>query len=124
MANHLGKLGEDIAARYLESKGHTVVERNYWKKWGEIDIVTKGEGGSTHFCEVKSVSCESIDDPSSATSKPEENVHQSKRDRLGRVIQSYIAEKGVDEWTFDVVSVYIDTRRKVVRVVHLSDIVL
>lgn len=124
MANHIGKLGEDIAARYLESKGHSVLDRNYWKKWGEIDVVTKGEDGQVHFCEVKSVSCESIEDLSSATQRPEENVHQSKRDRLGRVVQSYIAEREVDAWTFDVLSVYVDQGRKVARVVHLSDIVL
>lgn len=124
MVEHIGTLGEDLAARYLESKGHVIVDRNYWKKWGEIDIVSHEEGDKVHFCEVKSVSCESVENLDGASHRPEDNVHHGKRNRLGRVIQSYIADKGTGEWTFDVVSVYIDKRRKVARVVHLSDIVL
>lgn len=34
-----GRLGEDIACKYLFSKGFQIVECNYTKKWGGIDIV-------------------------------------------------------------------------------------
>ena len=37
----VGKAGEEIACRYLESKGYKIIERNFRKKWGEIDIVCK-----------------------------------------------------------------------------------
>jgi putative endonuclease len=124
MANSIGALGEELAVRYMQSKGHAVLSRNYWKKWGEIDVVTRSQDGKVHFCEVKSVSCESVLELSNVSVRPEDNVHASKREKLGRVIQSYIAEYSVDEWTFDVVSIYIDSRTKAARVVHLSDVVL
>jgi putative endonuclease len=36
--NKIGSYGEDIAAKYLEKHGHKVIDRNYLKKWGEIDL--------------------------------------------------------------------------------------
>lgn len=41
MAQHidLGQWGEEIACKYLENKGYIVLDRNFRRKWGEIDIV-------------------------------------------------------------------------------------
>ena len=50
----IGRLGEDIAAKYLESKGFSIVGLNYRKKYGEIDIIAQ-KSKITHFIEVKSV---------------------------------------------------------------------
>ena len=47
-----GKLGEDMAARYLEANGYTVIARNFHSRWGEIDIIAK-DGDCTVFIEVK-----------------------------------------------------------------------
>ena len=49
----LGDLGENIACSFLEKRGFEIIERNYLRKWGEIDIVTK-KGGVVRFIEVKS----------------------------------------------------------------------
>ena len=35
----LGKLVERIAAQYLSSQGYKIIEMNFHKRWGEIDIV-------------------------------------------------------------------------------------
>ena len=51
----IGQLGEDSACEYLIKMGYKVIERNYLKKWGEIDIVAKKDN-RIHFIEVKSVS--------------------------------------------------------------------
>jgi putative endonuclease len=48
----IGKLGEDVACKYLEKKGYVILERNYTRKWGEIDIVSC-ETERIHFIEVK-----------------------------------------------------------------------
>ena len=36
---NLGKLGEDISARYLEDKGYKILDRNYRAIGKEIDII-------------------------------------------------------------------------------------
>jgi len=51
----IGNLGEGIACNFLIKKDFLITARNYWKKWGEIDIVAE-KGGATHFIEVKTVS--------------------------------------------------------------------
>lgn len=35
----VGKIGENIACEYLKNKGYKIIERNFRRKWGEIDIV-------------------------------------------------------------------------------------
>ncbi|WP_297889701.1 YraN family protein, partial [Sulfurihydrogenibium sp.] len=35
----LGKEKEDIAANYLKEKGYEILERNFYTKYGEIDII-------------------------------------------------------------------------------------
>ena len=49
-----GQTGEDIACTFLKENGFEVLDRNYSKKWGEIDIVAEYMG-IVHFFEVKSV---------------------------------------------------------------------
>ena len=39
-----GNQAEAMAARYLETKGYRVIEKNVWLKIGEIDLVTEYRG--------------------------------------------------------------------------------
>ena len=34
-----GKYGENIAVKYLKAHGYKIVERNYYCKFGEIDVI-------------------------------------------------------------------------------------
>ena len=54
--NRLGRIGEQIAVRHLESLGYQVVDRN-WRLAveglrGEVDVVAR-DGDTLIFCEVK-----------------------------------------------------------------------
>jgi len=124
--NKIGKLGEDIACRFLMKQAFSIVERNYWKKWGEIDIIAE-KHGNKHFVEVKSVARENIDNVAHETGfRPEENVHERKIQRLSRVIQTYIAEKGIEigKWQFDIITVYIEEKSKRAKVIRHENVIL
>lgn len=108
--NEIGVLGEKIASQWLAERGHEILERNYLRKYGEIDIVTRETSGNTHFIEVKTVSYETRDYLTDAISRgtwrPEENVHRDKQDRLKRAIQSWLIENSYQgSWQIDVVTV-------------------
>jgi len=129
MTKHLeiGRIGEDIACRYLINKGFSVLERNYRKNWGEIDIIASKEG-VTHFVEVKSVSCENIGIISQETSshRPEDNAHPEKLKRLARTVSTYLSEKNLTEgdWTFDVLTVHVDQNSKRAKVSLIDNVIL
>lgn len=48
----LGRLGEALAATYLETRGMEIVARNWRCQHGEIDLVAR-DGRDTVFVEVK-----------------------------------------------------------------------
>ena len=141
-AKHLkiGALGEDIACRFLKEKEFKIIERNYRKKWGEIDIVAEKEnslprqngGVVLHFVEVKSVSREILDsdvirETSFKEYRPEDMVHPWKVKRMQRVIQSYLLEKNISEdreWQFDILAVIIDQNKKISKVRFTEDMIL
>jgi putative endonuclease len=110
----IGNVGEDVALRFLEGKGFTIIARNYLKPWGEIDIIAlKNE--IVRFVEVKSVSRESIPDISREMNdyRPEELVHEYKLRKVARTAEMYMNEKGDDrEFQIDVVGVFLDFKTR------------
>ena len=40
----VGKIGESLAADYLQNCGHQIYECNYRTRFGEVDLVTKQIG--------------------------------------------------------------------------------
>lgn len=102
----IGNIGEDIACSYLEKQGFFIQERNYLKKWGEIDIIAVKDK-ILHFIEVKSVA----DRGWCLDYRPEENVHGLKQSKLRRIIQTYLHDKkyGIDaQFEFHVITVKIN----------------
>lgn len=53
--SELGKIGEDFACGYLVKNGYKLVERNYRKPWGELDIIVIAPGKTLVFVEVKTM---------------------------------------------------------------------
>ena len=97
----IGNQGELIVANHLKRKGFTVLEMNYLRKWGEIDVIVI-KNNKIHFVEVKTVSYETKSDLERAvlrgTWRPEDNVHQFKLKKLSRAIETWISERN---WTGD-----------------------
>ncbi|MDQ3076795.1 MAG: YraN family protein [bacterium] len=123
-----GDKGEDIAAEFLLKQGFIINDRNYLKKYGELDIVAF-KSDIWHFIEVKTVSCEI--ETYKQTDKndryrPEDNIHSWKLKRLSRVIQAYIIDKKLNEadWQFDVITIFIDYKARKAALEFLENIVL
>jgi len=113
----LGDIGENIACDFLMNRGFQLLDRNYLRKWGELDIVVK-KGSTVHFVEVKSVTWET-------NIRPEENMHPGKIKRLHRAIQTYLLEKKIDsDWQLDLVTVKIDESTRKARVEIIENIVI
>ena len=136
-AAKIGPLGEELVARFLVKKGYTVLDRNFWKPWGELDLVAKKKG-KLHFVEVKTFSSRVSDETISretpeklANSKdkmrPEDNVTPEKIRRLGRIIQTYLHTKGVSDetkWEFAVATVLLDIETRRAKISLLENIIL
>ena len=126
--NKIGEIGESIAQNWLRKRGFSVVETNYLKKWGEIDIVSR-ETDTVHFIEVKTVSYktqERLDYAvSHETHKPEDNVDSRKIQRLGRAIESWILENKYEgDWQIDVVTVRLVPQDKCAKVKIIENVIL
>ncbi len=121
----LGDLGESIAADFLINKGFEILDRNYLRKWGELDIVAK-IGEIIHFVEVKSVTATMREVGKDLNwYRPEDNLHPWKLKRLSRVIQTYLLDKHIDgDWQFDVITVRLNMSTRKARVEMLENIVL
>lgn len=113
----IGKLGEEIASQFLTRKGFTVLERNYRKPWGEIDIIAE-KSGMVRFVEVKSVSCENLPDVTREMSnyRPEEQVHPFKLKKIARTAEIYMNSKHDErEFQIDVIGVFLNTKERKAR---------
>lgn len=95
----LGNLGEDAACKALREEGLTILERNYRRPTGEIDIIAR-EGGAVVFIEVKRRS-------SLRFGRPAEAVDRAKRQHIARTAMCYLAENALEDAPvrFDVVEV-------------------
>lgn len=123
----IGQLGEQIASGYLQNRGFQVIERNFRKKWGELDVVAEKDD-VLHFVEVKAGSFQvRVPKEGVEAYRPEDHMHFYKKTRMKRIVQTYLLEKKISmekEWTIDLVVVHINTETKQVRIHILQNILL
>ena len=112
----IGQVGETIVVEFLKRKGFKILDRNYRKPWGEIDIIAE-KGGVVRFVEVKSVSREIGDSFSREMDyRPEELVNASKLKKIARTAELYMESKGDErEYQIDVVGVILDKVKRSAR---------
>ncbi len=118
-----GRIGEQIACEYLVKRGFIIKDRNYRKRWGEIDIIATKDS-KIHFIEVKSVSvsdCGQVE--KYEKHKPEDNVHPYKIHKIRKVVVNYLDEKsssGIGDFAFHVICVYLNfvSRKAKIRIIE------
>lgn len=124
-----GDKGEDIACFYLQKHGFIIQERNYLKRWGEIDIIAIKDS-ILHFIEVKSTIDKSVAFEyvrKSVGYRPEENVNQSKVIKLRKMIQTFVNDRKYGnevEFKFHIITVIFNSITRKARVTMIKDIIL
>jgi putative endonuclease len=85
----LGRRGEDVAANYLTGCGWQIIARNWRCRYGEIDMIARGEGSRDPiiFCEVKTRA-------GLGYGAPLEAITTAKMRRLRQLAGCWLAETG------------------------------
>ena len=101
----LGKAGEEEVCKWLISKGHTILERNWRAGKQEIDIIYLDRDG-IHFVEVKSRTAP-------VQGEPEEAVNPAKQRNIVKAARRFMTLKGNElsdnlEIWFDIAAVTFD----------------
>lgn len=118
-----GDVGEKIAKKFLMKQGFVLVTSNYWRPFGEIDlIVTKN--GLVHFVEVKTIYTKTKVIYETDLYRPEDNFHEAKRKRMGKAVSSYCIENNIRAWQADLVALVINSLQSTVKIRFIEDIVL
>jgi putative endonuclease len=112
---HLGRLGERLAAEHLERRGFAIVARNHRTRWGELDLVAHGSD-TLVFCEVKTRRL--------GARSPFESMHRGKQLQVRRMASAWLAEVDARPRTphlrFDAIGVTIDPAGRLVALEHLE----
>lgn len=82
MKKELGRQGEEIAARYLQKKGYRLLDRNYYTRFGELDVICE-KNQELVFVEVKART-------SIKYGFPEESITAKKKEHLRKAALIYI----------------------------------
>ena len=109
----LGKLGEEMAGRFLRERGYQILTTNYRCPKGEVDIVAK-DGEEVVFVEVRTRRSQGF-------GTPQESLTGPKVRRLVATCQDYLQGYGGADtnWRIDLVSVRLDQGNRLKDIDHL-----
>ena len=116
-----GDLGENIACGFLKKEGYSIIEKNYRKKIGEIDIIAR-KNDILHFIEVKTRSDSSLE----IFGLPQDAVNIRKKRKIIRTALYYLQENAFPEdasWQIDVIAITINWQRKKAKICFLENAV-
>ena len=118
----IGSFGEDKATTYLQNSHYQIMQRNFQRRWGEIDIIAKDKKTKELvFVEVKTRKLNY-----SNSLSPEEALTSKKVRRLKRAFLSYLIQYNLEDrpWRFDFIAIEIDNLKNEQIIRHYKDIFL
>jgi len=116
-----GDIGEKIAYNFLKDRGYSVLETNYQKRVGEIDIIAK-LNDSLRFIEVKTRTNFS----NKKYGAPQESVNYHKQKRLIKTALFYLLENKCPDninWQIDVMAITINKDKKTAKINYIENAV-
>lgn len=114
--NPTARIGEELATKYLKSKGYKIIERNFRKGYGEIDIIAT-KNNVLVFVEVKTKT-------SNYKGTPLEQIHYYKLQNIIKTAQFYklLNPKLPESMRIDAISVMLDYSGKLNKIEHIENI--
>lgn len=105
----LGTWGEETAAGYLKACGYKIIERNFYCRIGELDLVAM-DGETIVFIEVKTRR-------SLAYGLPCESITETKKYHIRRTIKYYLMIHGLEgiDLRIDIMEILVKNQSTYVR---------
>lgn len=133
--NEIGKTGENIAVKYLKNKDFIILDRNFHIKGGEIDIIATKIEECLHvkhqklvFVEVKTKKVNENYNFKNDIFSPENNLTQSKRQKILKTIKHYLSFKKINETDMDIkimaIIVFLNEETKQARIKMYEEFIL
>ena len=109
-----GDKAEEMAAKLLEARGFSIVDRNWFCRMGELDLVAT-QDGLVVFVEVRSVR-------SGFLGSPEVSVDLKKQKKVARAAEIWLSRFGADypDIRFDVIAIRFRLGRRAT-IDHIAD---
>jgi putative endonuclease len=116
ISNPTAVLGEDLAAKFLKEKGYKIIDRNFRKGYGEIDIIAT-RSKTLVFVEVKTRTSDKFGTPLEA-------ITHFKLDSLVKTAYFYksLNPKLPDAMRMDAISVLLDYSNNPISIEHIENI--
>lgn len=112
----VGKIGEELAKKFLEKQGYKIIEQNYKTKYAEIDLVAQNKKCLV-FVEVRTKIGENF-------GTPEETINKKKIRKLRRNATAYTAiKKWNGSFRIDAICIVLKPDYNVERLNHYESIV-
>ena len=111
----IGKFGEDEASKYIEKQGYKILDRNFYCKRGEIDIIALDKKEIV-FIEIKSRT-------NGTYGLPAEAVTKKKIEHIIKTAEYYLYVRNLqnEQVRIDVIEVYVHNNQ--IKINHLKQVV-
>lgn len=112
----IGRLGENIATKYLENFKYKIISRNFSCRHGEIDIIASNESYII-FVEVKTRTNLQYGEPAEA-------VTEIKQKHIKNSAKYFLYKNNINHnyIRFDIIEVYINTNKHKCKVNHIKQV--
>ena len=114
----IGKIGEDYAEKFLNSQSCKILFRNYYTRFGEIDIIALSPERELIFAEVKARRTLSFGHPQQALNR--HKIYRLRKTAL--VFLQNHPEIRFRSWRIDLLALKLGRQGRLLDLIHLKNV--